>query len=176
MLVAAMNSLPDRTSFSSCSYISVPISERPGTTFGVAVQKPLVREPGWNAGGAGGSSHHKSTERAGQREPKQIQRFTSSYKCELYPRNSSTPAYYSSSHWSRCPCSAGPLPLRKTWKHMVICRDQRSLTKSFCGLENISLLISARLRSHHECIWKRGAMATLPHHHRPRRRKLQQLL
>jgi len=85
MLVAAMNSLPNRTSFSSCSYISVPISERPGTASGVVVQKPLVREPGWNAGGAGGSSHHKSTERARQREPKQIQRLTSSYKSRVLP-------------------------------------------------------------------------------------------
>lgn len=80
MLVAAMNSLLDCTSFSSCSYISIPISERPGTTSGAAVQKPLVQEPGWNAGSTGGSSHHKSTERARQWEPKQIQRLTSSYK------------------------------------------------------------------------------------------------
>jgi len=79
MLVAAMNSLPDRTSFP----LSVPTSERPGTTSGV--QKPLVREPGWNAGGTGGSSHHKSTERARQREPKQIQRLTSSYKSRALP-------------------------------------------------------------------------------------------
>ena len=85
MLVAAMNSLLDCISFSSCSYISIPISERPGTTSGAAVQKPLVREPGWNAGSTGGSSHHKSTERARQWEPKQIQRLTSSYKSRTLP-------------------------------------------------------------------------------------------
>lgn len=80
MLVAAMNSLLDCTSFSSCSYISVP-----GTTSGAALQKPLVREPGRNAGSAGSSSHHKSTERARQWEPKQIQRLTSGYKSRTLP-------------------------------------------------------------------------------------------
>ncbi|OCK76896.1 hypothetical protein K432DRAFT_385103 [Lepidopterella palustris CBS 459.81] len=85
ILVAAMISRPDCTSFSSCSCISSPTSERSFPKCGVEVQKALVQEPGRDAGRAGGWSHHES---ASQRVPRQQRRHDSSYISRIAPAKS----------------------------------------------------------------------------------------